>query len=165
MSLFPSKTVPGFPTTPAGSAGLGWISVEVRQENNLITCLLNGTAVAQYTNTLGYTNGNIMIGYNDSFDSIGNLNNFAIFDNIRVEALVAAPILLLSPHIVGNNFSLSFATDPYESYTVLRATDLATPNWVTVSNLVGNGAITEVLVPLLAQTNDVAQQYFRVSRP
>lgn len=86
VSLFPAKAVPGY-TTPAGSAGLRWVSCEVRQETNLITWLLNDTVVAQYFNVTAYTNGNIMIGYSDNFASIGNANNFVVFDNIRVETV------------------------------------------------------------------------------
>ena len=86
-ALFPAKTIAGYPTTPAGSAGLGWVSGEVRQETNRITWLLNDVIVAQYTNTTSYTNGNIMIGYNDNFASIGSPNNFVIFDNLRVETV------------------------------------------------------------------------------
>jgi T5SS/PEP-CTERM-associated repeat protein len=85
-ALFPARPVSNF-TTPAGSAGLNWIRVEVRQEKDLITWLLNDTLVAQYTNTTAYTNGNILIGYNDNFPSIGDPGNFAIFDNLRVESI------------------------------------------------------------------------------
>lgn len=83
--LFPSKTLT-FMTAP-GSAGLGWVSVEVRQTTNLITWLLNDTVVAQYTNTSAFTNGNILIGYNDNFPSSGGADTFVIFDNVRVETI------------------------------------------------------------------------------
>lgn len=161
QALFPSKTIPGFGATPAGTAGLGWISGEVRQVNQLITWLLNGTAIAQYTNTYGYTNGTFLIGYNDNFSSIGDSNNFAIFDNVRVESIVLTPVTILSPRLVGNNFSFDFATEAYESYTVQWATNVTAPTWVNHTNLIGNGSTTNVLVPLL----NSASQYFRVSRP
>jgi len=164
-SLFPAKTISGFGTTPTGSAGLGWVSGEVRQENNLVTWLLNGAAIVQYTNTFAFTNGDIMLGYDDAFDSLGNSNNFVIFDNVRVETISAASIKLLSPRITGNNFAFNFPTDPYASYTVQRATDLAAKNWANYTNITGNGNTNDVLVPLLPQTNSVIQQYFRVSRP
>ncbi|MDW8309234.1 MAG: GH25 family lysozyme [Verrucomicrobiales bacterium] len=85
-ALFPSQVVPGF-TTPAGSAGLRWVRVEVRQQNRLVTWLLNDAIVAQFTNTFAFTNGHIMIGYNDHFDSIGNPANFALIDNLRVQSV------------------------------------------------------------------------------
>jgi T5SS/PEP-CTERM-associated repeat protein len=85
-SLFPSQSVLNF-NTPPGSAGLTWVRVEVRQENNLVTWHLNDTLVAQYPNSTAYTNGNILIGYNDNFASVGAPGNFAIFDNLRVESI------------------------------------------------------------------------------
>ena len=88
ITLFPSKSVGGF-TTPSGSAGLGWVSVEVRQDTNMVTWLLNDTLVAQYTNTTIYTNGDLMIGYSDNSASIGDPNNFVIFDNVRIETFSA----------------------------------------------------------------------------
>jgi T5SS/PEP-CTERM-associated repeat protein len=85
-SLFPSQSVLNF-NTPPGSAGLSWVRVEVRQENNLVTWYLNHALVAQYPNPTAYTNGNILIGYNDNFASVGAPGNFAIFDNLRVESI------------------------------------------------------------------------------
>lgn len=162
-SLFPAKPIPGYPTTPAGSAGFGWVSGEVRQENNLITCLLNGVAIVQYTNTFGYTNGAVMIGYNDVFDSLGSTNNFVIFDNLRVAGIVIAPVKILSPQLAGTNFSFSFATEAYASYTVQWTTNLATGGWTSYTNFIGNGSTTAVTIPLTV--NLPWAQFFRVSRP
>lgn len=163
VSLFPAKTIPGVGTTPAGAAGLRWVSGEVRQEYNLITWLLNGVAVAQFTNPAAYTNGTILLGYNDTFGSIGDANNFVIFDNVRVENLVLSPVKILSPQIGGTNFSFSFATDIYESYTVQWTTNLLSANWTTYTNFAGNGGTNYVIVPLPANLSGA--QYFRVSRP
>ncbi len=170
VALFPSKTIPGFGSTPAGSPGLGWVSCELRQETNVITCLLNGTSVAQYTNTFAYTNGNILIGYSDNFSSIGTSNVFAIFDNIRVEAISTAATVLngvtiLSPRIASNNFVFDFVTESTTNYAVQRATSLTTQDWQTYANIVGNGSPTNIIVPLLPFTNNITQQYFRVIRP
>ncbi len=162
VNLFPAKSIPGYPTTPAGTPGLGWVTGEIRQENNLITWLLNGATIAQYTNTFAYTNGDIMIGYNDTFDSLGNTNNFVIFDNVRVENIVPLPVTLISPRMVGNDFSFSFVTETNASYTVQQSTNLAVSNWVPYLNFFGNGNLTNILVPL---TNNMNPQFFRVRRP
>ena len=161
VSLFPPKSVPGY-TTSAGSPGLGWFSGEVRQENNLITCLLNGVAIAQYTNTYGYTNGIVLIGYNDVFPSLGSTNNFVIFDNISVAPIVFAPVKILSPSLVGTNFSFSFGTEAYESYSVQWTTNLAVASWTTWTNFYANGATNTVTIPLPPSS---PAQFFRVSRP
>src|SRR6185436_8041357 len=102
VSLFPAKTIPGYPTTPAGTPGLGWVSGEVRQVGNLITWSLNGTLVAQFTNTTVFTNGDVMLGYFDvNGGSIGDTNNYAIFDNLRVEDL--GVLVTVSPSIPNAN--------------------------------------------------------------
>jgi photosystem II stability/assembly factor-like uncharacterized protein len=161
VALFPAQLIPGFATTPPGTAGLGWIRGEVRQRNQRITWLFNDTIIAQYTNLFAYTNGNIMLGYNDHFSSIGDSNNFAIFDNVRVESLSLAPAQLLAPAITGNVFRFSFATEAYEDYHVQWTTNLNAPTWTTYTNLMGNGSVVEITWPLTTS----APRYFRVSRP
>jgi hypothetical protein len=163
-TLFPAKPIYG--GTAAGSAGLDWISVEIRQEDNLITWLLNDTAVAQFSSTqFGNpavpTSGTFLLGYNDGFGSIGDTNNFVILDNVRVDSIASLPGQLLSPHIAGNNFAFSFSADPYASYTVKYATNVAAQNWITYTNVLATGHLVEMAVPLSGR----AQQYFRVSRP
>jgi hypothetical protein len=100
-ALFPAQVTPA---TPAGSPGIQWLSGEVRQETNVITWSLNGTVIAQYTNASVYGSGNILLGYNDAFASLGDLNNFVIFDNIRVVALGGPPT-------VGVTSSINNATE------------------------------------------------------
>lgn len=162
-NLFPVKTIAVWGSTQTGSPGLGWVNVELRQINDRITWLLNDVVVAQYTNTFGYLNGTVLIGYSDNFASVGDSNSFAIVDNVRVEGITVAPVRLLTPQLAGADFSFSFATEPYESYTVESAADLAAPVWGSVTNLVGNGLTNSVSVPRLSGNSTA--QYFRVSRP
>lgn len=159
--LFPSQTLPSGAGTPGGSAGLRWVTGEIRHVNDLVTFLLNGIAVAQYTNTSAYTNGTFLLGYNDFFGSIGDTNNFVIFDNIRLQALTISPVEILQPQIAGNQFSLSFVTEAYEPYTVQWTTNLASHVWLDYTNVVGSAGTNTVFIPL----NNQSQQYFRVSRP
>jgi hypothetical protein len=164
MSLFPSEFFPDANfATPAGAAGMRWISVEVRQEANLITWLMNGTLIAQFTNPTAYTNGTILLGYNDNFDSLGNTNNYAIFDDVQVVPIVLAPVQIQSPQLAGTNFSFSFATDLYESYTVQWTTNLLSGNWTSLTSYSGAGNTTNIVIPL--PTSLSSPQFFRVSRP
>jgi photosystem II stability/assembly factor-like uncharacterized protein len=161
-SLFPAKLFVGWSTSPAGSIGLGWVGVEVRQVNNLITWLLNGKAIAQYTNTTDYTHGSIMIGYNDAFGaSIGDINSFAIIDNLRVDGITISPVQILAPSVMGNQFHFSFATEAYERYSVQWTTNLTNPSWATYTNFVGSGSAVEMALPL----DSNPERYFRISRP
>jgi len=106
-ALFPPKTL-SFTTAP-GAPGNGWVSVEVRQTTNAITWFINDTLIAQYTNTFGYTNGDILIGYDDNFASAGTADNFAIFDNIRVETV---------PDIDGNGIADAWELQYFGQYGI-----------------------------------------------
>ena len=64
-----------------------WASVELRQLEGTVTLIINETNIIQRTNDTAFKAGNIMIGYNDQFASIGSVQNFAIFDNVRVVSL------------------------------------------------------------------------------
>ena len=163
ISLFPAKTIPGYGSTPAGSAGLGWVRGEVRQQDNLITCRLNGTIIAQYTNSfagVGYTNGAVMIGLSDFFDSIGHQNNFVIFDNLRVQPLL--PPLIQSAQVIGDTFQFSFNTASDDSYTGQWTTNLTAPVWTDFTNVIGNGGILTLQYPW---AGDSSPRYFRVRQP
>ncbi len=86
QNLFPSSRF----ETP-GAPGKGWVEVEVRQTNNVLDWLLDGTVVAQRPNTSAFTAGNVMLGFMDPFASIANpaQDAFVLFDNVRVEDLDA----------------------------------------------------------------------------
>jgi hypothetical protein len=87
----------------AGAAGKNWVEAELRQTNNVILWLLDGTVIAQRTNTSSFTAGNIMLGFMDTFASIANPaeDAFVIFDNVRVEDLstgsLQAPAITAQP--------------------------------------------------------------------
>jgi hypothetical protein len=83
-----------FPAPPGqteGAIGKQWSQVEVRQQNGILTWLVNGYIIAQRPSDLGGNNsfpaGNIMIGHQDPFNSElpdEPYENYSIFDNIRV---------------------------------------------------------------------------------
>ena len=123
---------------------------------------MNGSAIAQYTNTYGYTDGTILLGYNDHYSSIGDSNNFVVIDNVRVESITLSPATLSSPSVSGNTFRFTFDADAYETYRVQQTTLLPGGAWATITNLVGTGGPRTVTLPL---TNNATQLYFRVVRP
>ncbi len=84
QNLFPASRF----ETP-GAPGKNWVQVELRQTNNTIVWIMDGTVIAQRVNTSSFTAGDIMIGYMDPFSSIANPTNaaFVLFDNVRVEDL------------------------------------------------------------------------------
>ncbi len=118
QSLFPSGA-------PVGTAGNGWVQGEVRQETNVVTWLLNNTIVAQYTNTSVYGSGDILLGYNDAFASIGSNLTFVVFDNISVTSLGGLPTVSVTaaPTTVteggaSSQFTLTRAGDTSSAITI-----------------------------------------------
>ena len=91
---------PGFQTLfpPSGLAGNQWVRAKITQEDSLITWTLNDTVVAQMTNSTPYTSGNILLGYNDTFNSASPADVSLILDNISVtqvpEPTVAGLVVL-----------------------------------------------------------------------
>lgn len=103
-------TVPPF--LAAGAPSGDWVDVSVRQTGNVITWRVNDTLIARKTNTTSSTSGNIMIGYMDTFNSIGSTNNFVVYDNLRVISLGGgAPtgeLKVTSAKVDGQNFVIDF---------------------------------------------------------
>jgi PKD repeat protein len=71
------------------------------------------------------------------------------------------PLVMVSPRADGTNFFFDFGTVQNQNYTVWASTNLATTNWVSYTNVVGDGYIQETAVPL---TNGV-ESFFRLSSP
>jgi len=76
--------------------------------------------------------------------------------------IVPPPPQILSVHLSGGSFEMSFMTVSSQSYTVQANLDLATTNWFACTNISGNGLIIPVAVPI---SNGVPQEFFRVKEP
>jgi N-acetyl-anhydromuramyl-L-alanine amidase AmpD len=100
IGLFSSPTYES-----AGAPGKHWVQVELSQINSLVTWRLNNVVIAQRTNISSFTNGNIMIGYMDLFNSIPDPpgDNYAIIDNLRVFTQVQPPVITTQPVSRTNN--------------------------------------------------------------
>jgi hypothetical protein len=80
----PPYTLAGSPGNRANNSTRTWAEVELGQSNNIVTLKVNNSVIYSFANPSGFTSGDIMIGHNDSADSVGSTNNFVIFDNVRV---------------------------------------------------------------------------------
>ena len=130
QTLFPANR---FET--AGSPGKNWVEVEVRQFNKYITWLMDGTVVAQRTNTSAFINGTIMLGLMDVFNSIANpaRDCFVLFDNVRVENL-APPIQFQSiARQPDGNIALTLSSALGDGFWLERSTNLLA--WQTLGSL------------------------------
>ena len=136
MSVFKSPPFsPGFRTggaipggspanlvTPSGAQAPTWADVELAQVGNQVTLRINHTVIFQYNNTVAATSGNIMLGYDDAYDSVGNSYG-VIYDNARVVQLfpptiVAQPASAVTPTGGSTNFTVvvSGSTTGFTNY-------------------------------------------------
>lgn len=75
------------PYLASGAVSGQWVDVEVAQIGDEITLRINGSVVMQEINDSDFKSGKFMLGHMDTFNSIGSLSNFVIYDNVRVVSL------------------------------------------------------------------------------
>ena len=129
----PAPGVSGSPSNPYGSPTPTWAEVELRQVGNVITLMVNKAVVFQVTNTSPFTEGTIMLGLNDAYDSVGSTNSFVIFDNVRVVSLAPPTvqitrIQLIEPDLVQIDFTAAPGAEPSD-YHLQRTASLSPPAW------------------------------------
>jgi len=71
------------------------------------------------------------------------------------------PLIILSPRSDGANFLFDFSTISNQSYTVWANSNLASTSWVGFTNVLGDGYVQEITVPL---TNG-PQLFFNLTSP
>jgi hypothetical protein len=113
----------GAPANPAFSFTPSWVDVEISQLNNAVTLKIDNTLIFSYTNATPYTSGNVMLGMNDGYDSIGNGGAGAgecavIYDNVRVVSL--SGIKINNVQRSGTNTLIGFSFDLNDSASNFR---------------------------------------------
>ncbi len=94
-NVFTSSGGPGLAANNSvqfGYSANNWADVEIKQLNKVVTLSIDKTPVFVYTNTTSFTNGALMLGYNDPFSSVGAPDGSVYYSNLRVVSL-AAPII------------------------------------------------------------------------
>ena len=86
-----------------------WADVELSQIGNIITWRINNTTIFSYSNATPYTSGNVMVGYDDAFDSIGLNSSYVVIDNLRVVRLNGLKVTSVT--YLGVNVQLDFTFD------------------------------------------------------
>jgi hypothetical protein len=138
--LFPS---PAYETQ--GAPGKHWVSVEIRQKDDVLTWVMNGMVIASRPVAEEFygvrTEGTVMLGYMDLYNSIANPieDNFVIYDNLRVVNLdgeSALPLLRLE----ATDDSATESGDDSAEFTLHRSGNTA--NAATVDVTIG-GTATE----------------------
>jgi len=75
--------------------------------------------------------------------------------------LLPIPVSLQAPPPEGNLWTLGFPTALGQSYTIQQNSDLSTTNWVTYTNLFGDGSWVHFVLPATSPPAD----FFRVLEP
>jgi hypothetical protein len=122
-SLNGNVSAAGLPANSSPATGLSvgytnaWADVEIKTVNKKVTLSINKSTIFTYNNTNSvWTNGTIMLGYDDPFSSIGGVDGAAYFSDLKVVRL-AAPLITVQPTNqivavgVATNFSVGVAYD------------------------------------------------------
>jgi len=152
---------------PANSTGLAteWSAVELKQSNNIVTLSIDHVPVYVYSNTTAFTNGTVMLGYDDPFASTGS-TGAAYFSNARVvdlgSSVVVAP-RITSVTVSGGNVVISFTTtstsDTTSAFT-LQSVGVVNGTFANVSpaaNITGGSGSFQATVPVSGTT-----QFYRI---
>jgi hypothetical protein len=139
----------GSPGNVPTTATPSWAQVELRQFNGVVTLSINNTNILTYTNTFSTTHGDMMLGYDDSFNSIGSGGGgLVIYDNLRVVQLeggVAADVHISTIARSGNNVTIDFtagSAEPISAFKLVSAPVVNGPytddNTATITSLGGS---------------------------
>lgn len=159
----PPWSVPG---TPANNLSFGtpiWADVEVSQVGNQITLKVNNTTIFSYVNATPFTSGNIMLGYNDAYDSIGLTTSYVVIDNVRVVQLPASSKPNITDiRINGSNVEISFTAETSDAASAFGLQEAGTVNGTygdVSATITGSGGSFKAVRALGG-----AAQFYRIKR-
>jgi len=146
----------------AGAPGKRWVEVELRQTNNIVLWIMDGTVLSSRTNDAAFTSGKIMVGFMDVFASIANpaRDAFVLFDNVRVENLSPPPIQFASvARLVDGKISLSLTSAPNDTFWIDASTNLNA--WQVLDIVTTTNAVVSVVD---SNAPGFATRYYRARR-
>jgi len=122
-----------------------WSDVELKQFNNVVTISIDKIAIGVFTNTTAFTNGYVMLGYEDPYSSVGDGDAAVYYSNLRVVRLT--PPLISETGLNAGTYVFDFTSTDGDasasSFQVVGATSLNGPYTVvagaTITQL-GSGA-------------------------
>jgi len=164
-----SADLPGAPANSAASDTPSWAQVELKQVGGKVTLTINGTEILSYTNKTAFTSGDIMLGYDDGYDSIGTGGGgLVIYDNVRVVALTSAnpSVKIISVTQVGSNLQIDFngvAGNPLSAFKVYGSSTVGgtyTEVAGATYSVVTAGDTYRAVVPITGTTG-----FFQIAKP
>ncbi|HEX3626378.1 MAG TPA: hypothetical protein VH280_13240 [Verrucomicrobiae bacterium] len=129
------------------SQASSWADVELKQFNNVVTISIDKTPIGVFTNTTSFTNGYVMLGYQDPYDSVGGGDAAVYYSNLRAVRLTPPLISQLALNTQTSTYVFDFTSTDGDATTatfqVVGATSINGPYAVvtgaTITQL-GNGA-------------------------
>jgi hypothetical protein len=161
----------GVPSDGLGSAANTWADVEVKQVNNVITMSINKFPILVYTNTTYANVGDIMLGYDDPYASVGNVagsgaSGAAVYySNARVVQLT--PPAITQTTVSGSTLNIAFTDsdtdDTAASFEVLASTKL-NGTFAKVAATFTQSPTTGAWVAAVTVPNGTTQIFYEVVR-
>ena len=140
---------PGNINNPSGVFGTPiWADVEISQSGNLITLTINNTKIYTYSNATAFASGNIMVGYEDAFDSISPGQSYVVLDNVRVVALTP-PVITAQPV----NSTNAVGTPATLTVTATSSTSVTNYQWFRNNIAIANATNASYAIASVAITN------------
>lgn len=151
---------PGLPANGSGQYGLSvssWADVEIKQLNGVVTMSIDKTPVFVYTNTTMFTNGYIMLGYEDPWDGGEDVDAAVYYSNLQV-VRIGGPLITTVGAASGNVVMAFNVTDDGGTFTVQGASKVNGPYTNVAATIapLGNGTF-QVTVP-----QNGAVQFYRI---
>ena len=147
----------------AGGDTRNWTDVEIKQIGTNVSLYLNKTRVLTYNNTTTFTNGTLMLGYSDPFNSVGNAPGAVYYANLSVVRITPPVISKITR--LGSNVTINFTSpDGTDSVSTLK---LQKATLVTGPYADDNSAVITQLPDGTYQattTSADATQFFRIRK-
>jgi hypothetical protein len=135
------------PASLVGSAPTAWSDVEMKQLNGVVSLWIDKNRIFAYTNpaTSTFTNGLVMLGYEDPFDGVESPDTAVYYSNMRVVALTPPAITAPTLNSSSGKFTFDFTSSDGDltpsSFTILGST-----NVVTGYSAVSGATVTQLSV-------------------
>jgi hypothetical protein len=143
------------------------VDVEESQVGGVVTLKINGVEIFRRTDTTAFSAGTIMLGYMDSYNSIGSPDNYVIYDNLRVLNLTQGPPpspTITGVRIAGANVEVDFTSPSgLPAQFTLETATAVTGTWQAASGAVITSPAAGQFRATAPYTADPAR-FFRIRR-
>jgi hypothetical protein len=163
----------GAPNNGDGNPANSWADVEVKQVNGVITMSINKFPILVYRNTNYATSGDIMLGYDDPYASVGNVATALVpgaavyYSNARVVQLTPPAINASAIQISGTTLTIPFTDsdtdDTAASFELLGSSSVKGP-FAKVAATFSQSNTTGAWQAVVTVPNGTAHEFYVVVR-